>query len=149
VSVLPTIAHAVQEAREWLKQVRDYCDLSDKQRAYNVFRVVLHQLHDRFPPEEAFDLAVQLPLIVRGIYFEGYHFLRAPNSLERGVRGGRGDQAAPPRISPELAARAVFSILAYQCGAGETNDVVDQLPTEIKSLWPEYSVRRDPNQAGQ
>jgi uncharacterized protein len=47
MSVPATIAHTVQQAQEWLKQVRDYADLEDEQHAYSVLRAVLHQLRDR------------------------------------------------------------------------------------------------------
>jgi uncharacterized protein (DUF2267 family) len=31
----------------------------------------------------------------------------------------------------------VFALLAHHCDPGEIADVVDQLPSEIKQLWPE------------
>lgn len=59
MSVPATIAHAVQQAQEWLKQVRDYADLEDEQHAYSVLRAVLHQLRDRLTLEEAFNLSAR------------------------------------------------------------------------------------------
>ena len=67
-----TLRHAIQQVQVWLKELRDNGDLADEAAAYSVLRAVLHQLRDRLTPEEAVDLAAQLPLIVRGIYFEGW-----------------------------------------------------------------------------
>jgi uncharacterized protein (DUF2267 family) len=108
---------------------------------------VLHQLRDRLTLQEAFDLAAQLPLIIRGIYFEGYQPLRVPEKIRSRQLffDGVATKLQPHRISPDMAVRSVFSILAYRCGAGEVDDVIDQLPAEIKSLWPKRSVHRDPN----
>lgn len=40
--------------------------------AYHALRGVLFTLRDRPTPDEAAHLAAQLPLLVRGIYYEGY-----------------------------------------------------------------------------
>jgi len=37
-----------------------------------VLRVVLHTLRDRLTPDEAVNLGAQLPMLVRGFYFEGW-----------------------------------------------------------------------------
>lgn len=42
----------------------------------------------------------------------------------------------PHRIPPEAAARDVFALLAHYVDPGEIADVIDQLPGEIKELWP-------------
>jgi uncharacterized protein (DUF2267 family) len=144
VSLPATVAHAVQQAQEWIKQVRDYADLADEDQAYSVLRAVLHQLRDRLTLEEAFDLAVQLPTLVRGVYFEAYQ----PRGRHEKIRSKQRlleDLAArlqPHRIPPEIAVRAVFATLASRCDPGEIADVVDQLPSELKALWPRGSERK-------
>jgi uncharacterized protein (DUF2267 family) len=47
-----------------------------RRSAYGVLRAVLHQLRYGLTPEEVIDLAAQLPLIVRGVYFEGWRSAR-------------------------------------------------------------------------
>ena len=76
-----TIRHAEQQVQEWLKELRDNGDLVDLDEALAVLRVVLHQLRDRLSVEEAVDLAQQLPIIVRGLYFEGWRPSRAPSKV--------------------------------------------------------------------
>jgi uncharacterized protein (DUF2267 family) len=72
MTIPATISHAVQQTQEWLKELRDSGDLADEAAAYSVRRAILHQLRDRLTMQEALDLGAQMPLIVRGIYFEGW-----------------------------------------------------------------------------
>jgi uncharacterized protein (DUF2267 family) len=44
----------------------------DRQRAYHALRAVLHALRDRLPLNLAAHLGAQLPLLVRGIYYDSW-----------------------------------------------------------------------------
>jgi uncharacterized protein (DUF2267 family) len=69
---LDVFDQTLQKTNIWLKEIMD--DLGpDRQRAYHALRAVLHTLRDRLTVEEAAHLSAQLPLLVRGIYFEGWH----------------------------------------------------------------------------
>ncbi|HEX5959476.1 MAG TPA: DUF2267 domain-containing protein [Hyphomicrobiaceae bacterium] len=134
-----TLSHAVQQTQEWLKELRDNGDLADEGTAYSVLRAVLHQLRDRLTHEEAVDLAAQLPMIVRGIYFEGWQPARTPEKVrsKREFLEGVAAKLRPHSIPPEPATRDVLALLAHHCDPGEIADVVAQLPRELKELWPE------------
>jgi uncharacterized protein (DUF2267 family) len=134
-----TLSHAVQQVQEWLKELRDNGDLADEGTAYSVLRAVLHQLRDRLTPEEAVDLAAQLPLIVRGVYFEGWRPRQTPEKVrtKREFLDGVVVKMRPHSIPPEPAVRDVLSLLAHHCDPGEIGDVVAQMPRELKELWPE------------
>lgn len=133
-----TVSHAVQQMQEWLKELRDNGDLADESEAYSVLRAVLHQLRDRLTVEEAVDLGAQLPLIVRGIYFEGWQPSHVPEKVrtKRKFLDGVTMKLLPHRNPPETAVRDVFALLAHHCDPGEVADVIAQLPSEIKELWP-------------
>jgi uncharacterized protein (DUF2267 family) len=139
MTVPPTISHGIQLTQEWLKELRDNGDLADEAAAYSVLRAVLHQLRDRLSVEEAADLGAQLPLIVRGIYYEGWRPSHAPEKIR--TKEKFLEQLAvrlhPHPVAPEAAARDVFALLAHHCDPGEIADVIDQLPLELKELWPE------------
>lgn len=134
-----TLSHAVQQTQEWLKELRDNGDLADEATAYSVLRAVLHQLRDRLTPEEAVDLAAQLPLVVRGVYFEGWKPGQTPekvHSKEQFLREVT-KKLRPHAIPPEPAVRDVFALLAHHCDPGEIGDVIAQFPAELKELWPQ------------
>ncbi|MCZ7595412.1 MAG: DUF2267 domain-containing protein [Hyphomicrobium sp.] len=142
MTVPATIAHAVQQTQEWLKELRETAGLEDEAAALTVLREVLHQLRDRLSVEEAVDLAAQLPIIVRGIYFEGWQPAHAPQKVH--TKQKFLDQVTlkllPRQIPPEPAVRAVLALLAHHCDPGEIGDVVGQMPSELKELWPATAV---------
>jgi uncharacterized protein (DUF2267 family) len=141
MTVPATISHAIQQTQEWLKELRDNGDLADETTAYSVLRAVLHQLRDRLSVEEAADLGAQLPLIVRGIYYESWRPSQAPEKIR--TKQKFLEQVAarlrPHQIAPEPATRDVFALLAHHCDPGEIADVIDQLPSELKDLWPDHA----------
>ena len=132
------IAHTLQQTHEWLNQVRDYADLPDEAHAYSVLRAVLHQLRDRLTLQEAFDLVAQLPILVRGIYFEGYQPAQQHDKIrdKQLFMNGVAARLQPHRIPPDGAVRAVFATLACRCDPGQIADVIDQLPSDLKAFWP-------------
>ncbi len=135
------IAHTVQQTQEWLKELRDNADLADEAEALSVLRSVLHQLRDRLTPEEAIELGAQLPIIVRGIYYEGWRPTRTPEKVRSKEKflDEITIKLLPRRVPPEVAARDVFALIAHHCDPGEIADVIDQLPSDIKDLWPATS----------
>jgi uncharacterized protein (DUF2267 family) len=138
-----TLAHAVQQTQEWLKELRDNGDLADESAALSVLRAVLHQLRDRLTPNEAVDLAAQLPLVVRGVYFEGWRPGRTPEKVRTKDEFVEGVKAKlrPHSIPAEPAVRDVLALLTHHCDPGEIGDVIAQLPAELKELWPETAQR--------
>lgn len=144
MSVPTTITHAVQQTQEWLHALRDSGDYADETEALAVLRAVLHQLRDRLTPQEAVDLGAQLPLIVRGVYYEGWQPAKTPERIRsrdvflEGVSG----KLVPHRIGAEDATRDVLALLASTVDAGEIRDVIGQLPDGIKTLWPQSARDR-------
>jgi uncharacterized protein (DUF2267 family) len=138
MTVPSAIAHGVQQIQEWLKELRDNANLADEAEALAVLRSVMHQLRDRLTPEEAIELGAQLPVIVRGIYYEGWRPSRTPEKVRS--REKFLDEVMikmlPRRVAPEAAVKDVFALIAHHCDPGEVGDVIAQLPSDIKELWP-------------
>ncbi len=123
----------------WLKRLMEELHTEDRHQAYLALRAVLHALRDRLTVEEATDLGAQLPMLVRGIYYEGWNPAKTP-SRERS-RQAFFDHVN--RILPggfeydaDLATRAVFKLLAERVTAGEIKDVKSMLPGDVQTLWP-------------
>ena len=133
------VAHTVQQTQEWLKELRDMADLESEAAAFSMLKAVLHQLRDRLSMEEAVDLGAQLPVLVRGVYYEGWRPHRVPEKVRSKQKflDELTMKLLPHPIAPEPAARDVFSLLAHHCDPGEIADVISQLPADIKTLWPD------------
>src|SRR5579871_3143116 len=69
----PTFESFTQEAHLWVNEVADELGLDDKRLAQHVLRAALHALRDRLPLELVAHLSAQLPMLVRGMYFEGWN----------------------------------------------------------------------------
>ncbi|WP_296200251.1 DUF2267 domain-containing protein [uncultured Hyphomicrobium sp.] len=135
----PSIMNSLQKTREWLKELRDNADLEDDEEALSVLRVVLHQLRDRLPPDEAANLGAQLPNIIRGLYYESWKPSVTPLRIhsKRTFLEEVAPQLRPQRNEPYQVVRDVF---AYHCDPGEISHVINQLPSDIKSLWPNRAL---------
>ena len=121
----------------------------DEKKAYVALRATLHALRDRLPLPEVIQLGAQLPLLLRGAFYDGWRPTGKPLKIRRReqflalVREHMGNGAA---ISPERAVRGVFRLLSARVSAGEIDDVIDSLPRDIADLWFEdsrYTERDD------
>lgn len=129
----------VQKTNLWLREIMDELATEDRHLAYEALRAALHALRDRLPVNEAADLGAQLPMLVRGLYYEGWHPAGKPRKSDAGdflaairARVGRGLGEPEPRA----AARAVFRVLHRHITPGELEDVKRCLPRDLRDLWP-------------
>ena len=134
--------HAVQEADRLLKNISDELGHPDVKVAYHALRGTLFALRDRLPPDEALDLAAQLPLLVRGIFFEGYRLSGKPEKFDRiaFLERVKHEINMVRPTNTEDAARAVLAVLSQRISAGEWDRVRHALPSDLRSLLPEPVV---------
>ncbi len=134
----------VQETNEWLRAINEAMGWGDRQLAYQALRGTLHAVRDHLTVDEAAHFAAQLPLLVRGIYYDSWDPSQVP------VRERHREQflarvaAAFERtrpVDPERAAQAVLRVLSTRISAGESDDVRQMLPEAVRALWPETVVR--------
>ncbi|RPI39423.1 MAG: DUF2267 domain-containing protein, partial [Hyphomicrobiaceae bacterium] len=69
---LDTFDKTVQESNLWLKDMMERLNTTDRHYAYSTLRAVLHALRDRIGPESAAHLGAQLPMLVGGLFYEGW-----------------------------------------------------------------------------
>jgi uncharacterized protein (DUF2267 family) len=112
----------------------------DRQRAYHALRAVLHALRDRLPLNLAVHLGAQLPLLVRGIYYDNWHpqpettrERRQEEFLEHVQAGLQGTRP----VNVEDATRVVFGVIARHVTGGQVDKVRQALSKPLQALWPE------------
>ncbi|MGN6724939.1 MAG: DUF2267 domain-containing protein [Tepidisphaeraceae bacterium] len=133
----------LRKAGEWVSVVQQEIGLADPQVAYRALRGTLHALRDQLIPTESSNLAAQLPMLIRGLYFEGYRLTDAPDRIRHTEAFlARVARELVDRIDPEPAeaVRAVFTVLQNHVSSGEMSDVVHMLPSELQYLWPASPV---------
>lgn len=126
----------------WLNDVMDRMGWQEKQRAYHALRAVLHALRDRLSVDHAAALGAQLPMLIRGFYYEGWHPGGKPvkeRKKEEFLAHIATDFRDDFDVDPEKVARTVFQVIAKHVSPGEIKHVKITLPGEIRSLWAEES----------
>ena len=128
----------LQKTHMWLNDVASALSLENRHQAYLVLRAVLQALRDRLSVEEAAQLGAQLPMLLRGIYYEGW----TPNGkplkwhLAQFLAAICDSYPLCEDLDPERVARAVFKVIASRISEGEIDDVKHVLPKELSGLWP-------------
>lgn len=136
---LHTIDHTVQVTREWVRDLGRLLDWEDQQRTWRMLRVTLQALRDWLDVNEASQLGAQLPMLVRGLYYEGWQPARTPvreNSKAEFLARIEAAFSADPIDDPEEAVCGVFRLLNNHISAGEVSDVRQRLPKHLRELWP-------------
>src|SRR5437763_16104307 len=67
---LETIETTVQKTHEWIARIAESMHM-EKRDAWKSVRAVLQTLRDRLPADLAVHFGAQLPMLVRGRYYEG------------------------------------------------------------------------------
>jgi len=82
---LETFDRSIHATNAWLKQISreigaaEEIGAADRKLAWRVLGVVLRVLRDRLPVDDAAHLAAQLPLLIRGAFYEQYRPAVQPN----------------------------------------------------------------------
>lgn len=131
-------SETLEKTGEWLEDLMDEMGTSDPRQAYSVLRAVLHVLRDRLNADEAINLGAQLPMLVRGFYYDGWRPEGRPNKYRHKAEFLRLVADAYPGLGvmdQERAVEAVFRMLSRHVTDGELRHVREQLPSEVRNLW--------------
>jgi uncharacterized protein (DUF2267 family) len=151
-SGLEVFDKTLQTTHVWLgRLMEDEAFGPDRQLAWHALGAVLRAIRDRLPVELAAHLGSQLPLLIRGTYYDQFTPARQPvreRTLEEFL-AGIGDQLEMGRpINLRRAARAVFEVLSENVNQGQIEKVRESLPEEVRNLWPEVGdIRPETRQA--
>jgi uncharacterized protein (DUF2267 family) len=121
------------------RRVLDETGGTDRRLAERGTAAVLRALRDRLTPDEARQLAAQLPRALREIWDAGADWGVRPVKLHRRELYERvkADAALPSIREARVMVVAVFAALKSQISPGESDDVSAQLPADLRELWAE------------
>jgi uncharacterized protein (DUF2267 family) len=141
---LSVVDSAVEDFYRWINEVRDELGGADRHDALHALRAVLHALRDRLLPDQMAHLAAQLPLMVRGVFFENWHPSQTP-VRERTVEGFVGlvlEELEAARaigedqdVDGEEIVRAVMTVLTRHISPGETEKLKHVLPKHFRVFF--------------
>lgn len=134
-----SINETVQKTHAWLRELEDLGGFNSEAQAYTALHAVLQTLRDRLTVDEAAQLGAQLPMLIRGIYYEGWKPAAMPGRQRSKAEflGRIAHRLGNADLHPEQACRAVFELLQRKISAGEIMDVQQMMHHTLRELWPE------------
>ena len=134
----------VHATNTWLHEITSRLGWDDRRKGYRALRASLHALRDRMPVTEAAHISAQLPLLLRGTFYEGWRPTATPTkarTVDEFLSGLRSAFAGDRDFDAETTFREVISVMKLHISAGEIEDVRQTMPEQIKALWEENLPR--------
>jgi len=124
--------------KQWLKDLMAELSTDDEELAYHAIRAVLHALRDRMRIDDAVEFGAQLPMLLRGVYYEGWDPSDKPEKIRNlELFYEKVDKELRPRdVNPQRACIGVFRVLENHMSPGAINDLKSTLPHVLKEIWP-------------
>ncbi|MEW1837191.1 DUF2267 domain-containing protein [Nonomuraea angiospora] len=124
------VLREIEQAHGWTPEHRN--------QSYAALRAVLHALRDRLTVDESAHLAAQLPLLIRGVYYDGWRPSIVPVKADREEFLHRvcGELAFDLQESEEDLVKKVLQALRRHITAGEWEDVKSTMPKDLTSILP-------------
>ncbi|HET8575193.1 MAG TPA: DUF2267 domain-containing protein [Candidatus Paceibacterota bacterium] len=126
----------LQKTHEMVKAVNDRFSWEDEHKAYLALRSILQTLRDRLTIENAASLGAQLPMLVRGFYFEGWKPQSAPIKMNRAEFVGEVERVLEPPFdeSTEDIIKGVLAIVESYTDPAEMRKIKKTLPKDIVEM---------------
>jgi len=138
VTEIPDVFQSTcQKTQDWLRELQEIAHLRDESQSYSVLRAVLHALRDRLTVDEAAHLGAQLPMLVRGIYYEGWKPAATPRrerTAEEFFERVEQQMRYNVDVAPQHAVASVFVLLDRRISEGEMDDVRHMLPEAVRRI---------------
>jgi uncharacterized protein (DUF2267 family) len=135
---ISSVDHSPQVVAEWLNRLCEDLEWDEKGRAYLLLTETLHAIRDFLSVDEAADLAAQLPLVIRGIFYTGWDPSATPvkprSKAAFLARVSERFQKVPLEDT-ERAVAAVFDLLRRQVSEGEFDQVRHAMRKPLQELW--------------
>ncbi len=136
---LEVIDRTVEAAHRWIHELASRLGWEDRRQVLLLLRATLTALRDMLSHDEAAHLGAQLPILLRGMYYEGWRPSQSPMGLNRAEFVARierqlkedGEYDGPVDIAEALA------VIALHVSPGEIEDVKAALPADIRAMWPD------------
>jgi uncharacterized protein (DUF2267 family) len=124
------ILHDIEHAYGWPKDRRN--------QSYAALRATLHALRDRLTVDVTAQLAAQLPVLVRGIYYDGWDPGAVPVKMSREDFLARVRRDFPYTIEGDIPGLVdtVLQILRRHISQGEWDDMKSTLPKDLATALP-------------
>ncbi|PXX91626.1 hypothetical protein DIT71_07030 [Marinobacter vulgaris] len=137
-SSINIVDHNIKTINTWLNDISNELDGIGEEEAWARLKAVLQTLRDRITVTEAADFAAQLPIIVRGLYFEGWHPAETPHKWrDRADYMDAFNHKLEGEANGEETLKAVLRVLDRHLDSNELIQIKEMHPKELWDLWPQ------------
>lgn len=129
----------VQKTEEWLRELMNKMGWDDKEMAYDGLRAVLHALRDRLTVEAVAKFGAQLPMLVRGFYYENWtpgHIPLKIHSEQEFIALTKSYLRKPVLKEENIKEliQAVFQLIRYHTSEAEADKLIALFPKSIAHI---------------
>lgn len=135
---LEVIDHSAHLTHEWINELAGRLDWSSKRSTLRLMRVTLHRIRDHLLVDELAQFSAQLPVLIRGFFFEGWVPKRTPVKERHGrdfIAYIDTQMAGSEEYRGREDIKCVFDLLNARLSMGEIEDVRSALPEDLRDLW--------------
>jgi uncharacterized protein (DUF2267 family) len=134
-----------------LKAIADRFAWTDKHKAYVAFRAVIHTLRDRLPIESAVSFAAQLPLVLKGVFYDGWKPIDKPLKMNHLEFADLVDERMHPPYgieigdnasieeTPEQVISGVLAVMESYTDPAEVRKIKALLPKDFTNVFNEIA----------
>jgi uncharacterized protein (DUF2267 family) len=135
------IQKSLEHTYEWVKIFMQDYSFSNENKAFVVLRATLKALRDRLPLNEVVHLGSQLPVVLRGFYYEGWNPSLEVNKIKNEIEfinlvrfhlNGHDD------IDLDEAVPVAIKLIFDMIDQGEAEEVKANFPAELKDYFSKY-----------
>lgn len=142
----PLFSKAVDDANRLLKDIeRAEGWENHRNESYAALHSVLHTFRDRMTVDQAAHFASQLPLLVRGIFYDGWRPSKVPVKMNREGFIAAVRQEFPYKVHTSI--EDLIVVVMQALVNATTEDIVDKtvslLPTDLRELLRGEAVEID------
>lgn len=134
VNVLDT---AIQDMNELLKRAEEEFGWEGRrEQTYSLLRVVLHGLRDRLPVNEAVNLGSQLPLVLKGVFYDGWDPDKVPMKYTKAEMVTRMQDEFNYSVEEafHVVAARMLEVILEKVNGGMREKLAKVLPEDIAEL---------------
>lgn len=129
----------LQKSNGWIRDVQKEVGFLKPVDAYHLLRAVLHALRDQLTIDEGAHLSAQLPLLLRGVYYECWNPPKEPHKVVSKVVFLNNvvthlGPAVKLSIDLEEGVGAIFKVLNKHVSEGEMKDVIHALSPTLRDF---------------
>jgi uncharacterized protein (DUF2267 family) len=136
-------ATTIQKTEKILGDIESELGWKNRQHSYKALRSILQALRDRLPMQEAVDLGSELPMLIRGFYFEGWRPSKVPQKMNKEEFMERLEKemfflskaSMEGERNIERIVKSVFKVLNEHISSGEKENIKSTLPKNFNDLF--------------